>query len=66
MGSMGESWIKEVVGYGLNIVDLDTQGVFIGSVFIISRNQLALRGPFSPQASKALQKTIIKCRRYKP
>ena len=52
MGSAAESWIKDVVGYGLEIVALDTQGVFTGTMFIISKNQLALGGAVSPQPAR--------------
>ena len=58
MGSAAESWIKDVVGYGLEIVGLDTQGVFTGTMFIISKNQLALGGAVSPQPARPFKEPL--------
>lgn len=49
MGLMGDSWIKDMVGYGLTIVGSYARGVFTGMLLMISRNQLARGGAISPQ-----------------
>ena len=43
MGSVGDSWLKEVVGkYGPKVVGLPTKGAFQDELFTIAKNRLAL------------------------